>query len=442
MSQSEGKLPTEPLLETAPVPDAVPAAHPAPAPALPDPARALARVQELAFDAVSLWQEEDFVGVLERLKSLAGAVSEAQLTLEALIPSTSESTDPGDDRAEQASAKASSNGQPDAGAEGAAEGGTGAGPDGSPGELAEAALATTAAVSTIGGLSTADFQVVLPPYRHPFVLVMEGLGDIQRAQTLARILEVDVATARLHCLGRVPRALIRGPQREPLVAKAAAIRAEMGVMAAVVARDELLALHPPLACVAGAVGSATGWRMQCVAWPGWLEPPVLEQLDAAMWIPLTRIHLAVPGEVVSRRFREEAHKQKLTRFREGRHDLGERRVQVLDLYGDSSQDGTGAGQPHALRLMVGMTDFSGLPGSESGSGLRSIRGLEELLKLHFPEVRIEARHTAQPGEHVRPSPDPEQPIQQVTGWPQWDEHTRLCWWLTSLRRTEQRTARA
>lgn len=255
--------------------------------------------------------------------------------------------------------------------------------------------------------------VVLPPFRHPFALVVEGPGNAELAAPLARALGVDVATARLHCVGLVPRAVLRGPERVLLEEKVRAVQRATGLRAAVVERERMLALPSPW----GVLEGLEEGLFRVLPRSHWSEEPPAELLSQAQVRELPTLRLLLVGEVAVGRFRPGMEKTRLTRRREDPLvALHERRLMVVELHGDEG----------GLRLVEGMSALRALPGFEAGASLRDLKRLVEGLKGRWPQARHEGRFVAMPGEKPLPTPGGEGQVLERTGWPQWEEHARLC----------------
>ena len=257
--------------------------------------------------------------------------------------------------------------------------------------------------------------MILPPYRHPFMLVIDGRTAGEGVALLAKALQIDVVTTRLHARQPYPTVVLRGPDREDLEQRAVRVRRLTKIPVGVVARDELAAIAPPFAVV----GQGAPGRLRIAKAPLWemeVDPgawPETEEIDAAGFI------LAVPGEVIIRRFREGLSQPKLTRLREARaHELAERRVNVIDLHGPE----------RSIRFSSGATDFRGLPGYDAASSLRSVRGLIEQLPTWMPGIALVGRRVCTAPEGLPAFREGEKTERvELTGWSTWEEHTRLSW---------------
>lgn len=260
------------------------------------------------------------------------------------------------------------------------------------------------------------WAVQLPNYTRPYALVIEGLGGPERAPALAEALEMDPATARLNAVSHWSRTALRGDDREAL--ERLAIRARSVDIAAAVLDREALLLAPAALWVIGRIQDegrpSTRWVV-CARPPERLDPDAALEAGT-LEVEAGGFRLAVPGDVVIRRFRERTS-TRWTRGDGGVQELGERRASVLDLYGD--------GPP--LRLVVGLTSFEGLPGYVSTSGARSLKNLVEQLQDAWPGIRVEGRRVCAPFKTGRIADGED--TAQVSGWPLWEEHSRSCWLL-------------
>lgn len=247
--------------------------------------------------------------------------------------------------------------------------------------------------------------------RHPFALVVEGRGMGELAGDLAAAMGTDLATARQIALSRHARLVSRGEDPVRLAQMADEIERRAGLRAVVVHRDELRTAPDPV-LVLGLERD----RLRITNIAVWLAPETTV-VEGRMDMP--EIRLGVPGEVAVRRFRRGRDLGAFARrtTSSGVRDLGEQRSHVLDLHGPGV----------ALRLIEGITDLRGLPGVEGQASLRSWsamleRAHERWHGLVLEGPRICAAETAPPGAH---EPEQDGPLQS-SGWPAWEEHTRIC----------------
>jgi hypothetical protein len=250
----------------------------------------------------------------------------------------------------------------------------------------------------------------LPPIRHAWLLIVDGISDPSRAGVLAEALGVDLATARQVALAPNPRIVLRADERAGLDERAARVQGNARVRALVVGRQELLALLAPSVAVAALrprVFSATSQ-------PAWLGPPG-GAVSAEHMLDATGISLAVPGDVVVRRYRVGVETRRGST--KAVKVAGERRVAVLDLHGPDT----------FVRLALGVTDLQGVPGHDPHSALRSMRALPDGIRAWWPEILVLAPRTcrlpdAPTLDRVAAEPDG----LEIGGWASWEEHTRLC----------------
>lgn len=260
-------------------------------------------------------------------------------------------------------------------------------------------------------------RVELPPYRHPWMLVVEGAGDASRARTLAEAMGVDLTTATQVALSPSPRVALRGAERLVLDRKAGRIQAIAGLRAAVVTHDDLRAL-PDVQTVLRAGGVR---RVSVTDDPAWRKgepppPPEVEKL-----CDTSGVVIAVPGDVVVRRYRLglDGGRGKGQAVRVA----GESRVAVLDLHGPAC----------FVRIVQGVTDLKGMPGHDGQSTLRSMRGLVDRLWQWWPRAQALPPRTARPGDTPSLDEVSEQPDGlALTGWAEWEEHSRLARILAGL----------
>jgi hypothetical protein len=120
--------------------------------------------------------------------------------------------------------------------------------------------------------------------------------------------------------------------------------------------------------------------------------------------------LSVPGEVLVRRYRAGSRSPV---------PAGERRVRIVDLHSAEQ----------CLRVVLGVTELRGLPGHTENAGIRSLQALTKAVP--WPGVSALANRTVSP---VRvPSPDAvASGACEVTGWPLWEEYTRMARALAGL----------
>lgn len=242
---------------------------------------------------------------------------------------------------------------------------------------------------------------VLPPFRHPYALWIEGPGDAGRAPDLASALGVDAATARQLALARHPVVAMRGPDRPDLELRAGRLRLSEGLAARVVARDDLLA-QPDALAVLAVEADGTLWVSRD---PCWLAPPDPAERPAGERRAPGEVWLVVPGEVEERRVRAGVAAGRWTRARFTADGAAtDRRVAVLDLHHD---DGV-------LRLTDGLTLFR----DEPTGATRALKALLDAAAGRFPRARILGRRTCAAPAHQGAG------ARSESGWPAWEEHSR------------------
>ncbi len=284
-----------------------------------------------------------------------------------------------------------------------------------------AALADTLPASTSPPPPPA---VELPPLRKPFMLVVEGLGDGSRGVDLAGPLGVDVATARQVALARHARVALRASERVRLDARATAIGAA-GIACCVVPRAAIEALPPAtllLALTEPVSGPARSpWVVTSTPhWQAASAPDAQTLYQGAVERDAGPVLLAVPGEVLLRRHAQARDLGYRTHKRhQAARDLGETRVPVLDLHGPGVH----------LRLLPGMTSPVGWPGADERSSLRAFRALIDGLPATFPGVFVEGARACSPPRSLpmqRDAAGKDRQVHTLSGWPTWEEHTRIC----------------
>lgn len=248
-------------------------------------------------------------------------------------------------------------------------------------------------------------EVELPPYRHPFVLLLDPQVPDGREERLGEALEVDPATVRGLLRARWPVVALRGSDRSMLERRAARVRLLAGYPAAVFDRAELYA-EPPAWTLLGR-DTEGRWRVSREAlWRD--EPDPRERPPGEPWEP-GPVRALVPGEVTVRTRRGGAASSRWTRDRYTPDGAShERRVPVLDVHTDEA----------VVRITAAVTDFRGLPGHDPASAERSMRALLERLAEVFPGPAPLGRRAvgapAEPGGGARVE----------SGWPWWEEHSR------------------
>jgi hypothetical protein len=262
---------------------------------------------------------------------------------------------------------------------------------------------------------------VLPPFRQPWLLVVEGPGNGDLAAPLAEALRLDRLTARLAALARHPKVVVRGHEPEPLREAARRVQRELRLRATVVARDQLLQIgHPETVLAVDALGPL---RLRCTRAHAWTDDPAEARGRPCQLRELTALQGVVMGEVVTRFYRDG---QSLSRSRRGQRVLrpaGEQRRRVVDLHAMGG----------FVRLVQGVTDTAGLPVHVPGSAVQSFKGLEEQPALLAPGAVVLGSRSCSPRADPR-LPEGAEPgaAVVVSGWPDWEEHTRTCRMLLGL----------
>ena len=154
----------------------------------------------------------------------------------------------------------------------------------------------------------------------------------------------------------------------------------------------------------------------CTERPIWMG--AAPEGDEESRLDLTDLRLIVPGQVAIRRF-QEVRRGRWSRNKGSteRREIGERRVVLMDLHTPSQ----------LLRVVLGVTDFRGMPGFQEGSGALSIRGLEEALEKRFPGVRVQGKRVCYShGAKALQESESDRRNFELSGWSTWEEHTLLC----------------
>jgi len=260
------------------------------------------------------------------------------------------------------------------------------------------------------------------------MLVIQGPGNPELAGPMAKALGVDGVSARFAAIARAPRVALRSDTPESL--RAAAVQVQrLGVAAVVVSREELESIAAPdlVLTVDGAARF-----MVSATWPWDVDVPENLPGDARS-LPWLGMGLAVPGEVSVRRYRVG---RSLARGRRKEQVLRlgtERRLQVIDLHGPG----------RFLRLIAGLTDTSSMPGHDERSALRSFQGLTKQIPDWIRSCELQSERVCSPGEAptIPDGYDGSAPI-EASGWPLWEEHTRLCRLLGGLTSSDVPVERA
>ena len=248
---------------------------------------------------------------------------------------------------------------------------------------------------------------LLPKVRRRFALVTEGPGEVGRAQEIADTLGVDGVTARMLAIARQPRVVLRGDQRERLEGLAERVREGLDLHAVVVEADDLLGFGQARLLLTMENGphvvDVIDWNNDPSGLAEQMEGQRLEE------VPL----LVVPGEVVMLKFKPVRSGGRLKHLREGRvQPATERRIAVADLHTPTQ----------IVRLLEGATSISEVPGAVEGSFRSTLRTM--LDNWSDQGIRTLNGRTAAPASHTSHARVDENGDQRVSGWPEWEEHSR------------------
>ena len=248
--------------------------------------------------------------------------------------------------------------------------------------------------------------VPLPLFRFGWALVIDGLADAARAPALASALGQDLATARLHAVSAHPKVVQRGDDEAALLARAERLRAE-AVPTSVLHRSMVQRLGRPALARSFVWGGPVRGLDGRAFWEG--DPEEVRAQRGAPW-PWFEPILGVLGEVTVVRSRSAAAPGRFARktLGVGPTVLDERRIGVLDLWGEDGQH---------LRLVEGLTD--------SGDSRAPFRALVETITAAASGLKLTARRVCRP-EESRAAGEPGEAVVR-SGWPTFEEHTRLCW---------------
>jgi hypothetical protein len=249
-------------------------------------------------------------------------------------------------------------------------------------------------------------ELVLPPFRQPWALVVAPPGDAERLRAVGEALDVDLATARQVAVLGYPKAALRSADRPDLEGRASSYRQALGLPARVVGEAMLRAV--PGARLVLSLAAGGPWRS--VISGAW-EPDAgtlagLDHRDD----PPPALRLVVVGEVVITRYRELRGRHK-DDSRLSSH--GDRRLGVIDLHHD---DGV-------LRVVRGITQLSGWDGIDPRSSALAFRGLPEALAARYPDLPLTGRCVCRPTRQPEARNDGRL---EAAGWPAWEEHSRGC----------------
>ncbi len=257
----------------------------------------------------------------------------------------------------------------------------------------------------------ARVTVELPPIRFAWMLLVGPWGHRTDLPALAAAAALDQATLRMQGRHGYAQVIARSEDREDLAGRAARVAA-LGLSAQVIGREDLGRIDAPKVVLRRSpegrwlgTGAAL-WQAQESFDPA--APPAGEPLGDF------QVSLVVPGDVVVQRFRQSGDGGRLGRKRDGvARPVGERRVGVLDLHGAGT----------FLRVLEGVTDLASLPGGTPGASRRSLVAFQEQLDQVFPGAEVAARRLCQSADRA---PTLRGGIALArTGWPRFEEHTRL-----------------
>ena len=251
----------------------------------------------------------------------------------------------------------------------------------------------------------------LPLGRRPYVLIIDGCGNAELAEPLAKLTGLDHVTTRMVAASEWDRPLIWSIEPNGLEAIAARVRDELGISATVLESRQLVNLPHPL----GVVGWEEG-QLLCTDRAIWMGAHPGE--SELYKVPFEGIRLAVPGQVAIRRFQEQRRgRWGRNKGATERREIGERRVVLLDLHSPT----------HFFRLVLGVTSFRGAPEYTEGSGALSLKALLEWLPDQFGGVHVEGKRVAHAqGAKAMQDNESERSSFEISGWSSWEEHSRLC----------------
>ncbi len=249
-------------------------------------------------------------------------------------------------------------------------------------------------------------ELILPPFRQPWALVVEPPGSDEALPFVAEALGVDPATARQVAVMGHPRAALRSGDVADLEARAERYREGLGLRARVI--DEAALRAQPAARLALALPAEGPWRSApSASWEP--ESSALAKL-VTRDDPPPALRLVVVGEVVITRYRELRGRRK-DDSRLSSH--GDRRLRVLDLHHDGG----------VLRVVEGVTELSGWEGLDPRSSALAFRGLAEAMAQRWPGLPITGRCLCRPTRQPRARDDGRL---EASGWPAFEEHSRAC----------------
>lgn len=243
-------------------------------------------------------------------------------------------------------------------------------------------------------------QADLPPVRLPYLLVVEG-G--YAPELLSSALQLDLPTARMLMMTGGPKIARRGQDRADLerqVARAAL----QGIRAQVFERAQLLTT-PETWCVLGKKGD--DWLVHRDAL--WENPPEPGSTVAERQLPMGKVHQVAVGEVVSQIWKGARESSRWERKQLNAGISTERRSVVVDLHGDAG----------IFRLVEGVVDMRSLGEYPSARlGLKQFVSDLETAGSQLLPRRVCSTSGGEGGG---------------SGWPIWEEYSRICWHLDRSR---------
>ncbi|MGB0641603.1 MAG: hypothetical protein ACPGTU_19885, partial [Myxococcota bacterium] len=246
--------------------------------------------------------------------------------------------------------------------------------------------------------------ILLPKVRRPHALVMEGPGDVEQHESIAKALGVDGVTARMLALARQPRVALRGEDKSRLEGMAAAVREQLNLGATVVDAEALLSMGPASLLIGFAEGPKT-----CPI-NDWTVDFKVDDLEGTPMVeaPL----LIVPGEIVINEYRESRQGGRLKHLREGRMQAAsEKRLAIVDVHLPNQ----------IVRILEQYSSLSDAPGS-TGAFRQSLKSL--LQNWADQGIRTLESRTCTASVDGGVSSGSEQAALRDTGWAAWEEHSR------------------
>ena len=246
--------------------------------------------------------------------------------------------------------------------------------------------------------------ILLPKVRRPYALVMEGPGNIELHESIARALDIDGVTARMLALARQPRVVLRGEDRKRLEDMACGVREHLSLSATVIDADTLRSMGPASLLIGFGDGPTThpiadwsvDFKVDGLTGEAMVEPPAL----------------IVPGEIVISQYREARQGGRLKHLREGRKQASsEKRLAIVDVHIPNK----------IVRILEQYTNLSDAPGSTDSFR----QSLKSLLQNWSEQgiLTLESR-TCTASVDGGVSGGAEAAALRDTGWASWEEHSR------------------